>query len=120
MILFFPKRCHRMRVFFVLAAALLAGGTFASAQEFRATITGQVTDPSGAAVPGATVSAVNADTRQVYTSQSDAAGTYSLLYLLPGKYTVTVEAARFLKTIYNNVVLESAQKVSLNVPLALG
>jgi hypothetical protein len=108
-----------MRASYCFAATLLLAAHFAGAQEFRATITGQVTDPSGAAVPGASISAVSLETRQAYTAHTDAAGEYSLLYLLPGKYTVTVEAPRFLKTIYN-VVLESARKVSLNVPLALG
>src|SRR5215469_13367608 len=100
--------------------AVLAFLSPLNAQEFRATITGQVTDPSGAALPEATVTAVNADTMQAYTAKSDTAGVYSLLYLLPGKYTVTAEAPRFQKTVYNNVMLESAQKVTLNVSLTLG
>jgi hypothetical protein len=63
-----------------LASVLLGGTSFlCAAQEFRATITGQVTDSSGAALPGASITAVNADTQQVYTAHSDAAGTYSVL-----------------------------------------
>jgi hypothetical protein len=49
-----------------LASVLLVGTSFLCAQEFRATITGQVTDSSGAALPGASITAVNADTQQVY------------------------------------------------------
>jgi Carboxypeptidase regulatory-like domain len=91
-----------------------------SGQEFRATITGHVTDPSGGGIPGATVTAVGADTGQAYTGLCDNAGVYSLLYLLPGPYVVTVEAPGFQKTVYSNVMLASAQKLSLNVTLTLG
>jgi hypothetical protein len=89
-------------------------------QEFRALISGQVIDPLGAGVPGAVVTAVKVDTRQAYSAKSDAAGVYSLLYLLPGQYTVTVDARGFQKTVYDNVILETAQKLNLNVTLSVG
>ena len=65
------------------------------AQEFRATITGQVTDPSGGAIPRATIKATQVDTQQAYSATCDGSGIYSLPYLLPGKYTVIVEASGF-------------------------
>ncbi len=66
------------------------------------------------------MTAVKIDTRQAYSGKSDAAGVFSLLYLLPGKYTVSVEAPGFQKALYSSVVLETAQKLNLNVTLALG
>ena len=107
----------QVRLFVLLAVAT---ADLLSAQEFRALITGQVMDPSGGAVPGAAVKAVRIDTQQSYTAKSDATGVFSVLYLLPGKYTVSVEAPGFQKALYDNVVLESAQKLILNVKLALG
>ena len=89
------------------------------AQEFRGTITGQVTDSSGAALPSASVTAVSADTHQTYNAKSNAQGIYSLLYLLPGKYAVTVTAPQFQTNTYN-VTVESAQQMGLNVTLQPG
>lgn len=92
----------------------------AFAQEFRASITGQVADSSGAVIPGATITAVNAETHLTYATESDSQGIYTLLYLLPGQYSVTVKAPGFQATIYNNVALDSAQKFGLNVALKPG
>ena len=91
-----------------------------SAQEFRATITGEVADSTGAAIAGATITAVNVDTRVPYSATSDAHGVYSLLYILPGTYTVTVSASSFKTMVYNKVVLDSAQQLGLNVSLQPG
>ena len=90
------------------------------AQEFRASITGLVADSTRAAIPGASITAVNVDTRVTSSTKSDKQGVYSLLYLLPGTYTVTVEAPQFQKMVYNSVVLNSAQQLGLNVPLKPG
>ena len=90
------------------------------AQEFRANIAGQVMDTTGSALPGALITAVNVDTQVVYSAKSDHQGYYSVLYLLPGTYTVTIQAANFQQMVYNKVVLESAQKFGLNVTLKPG
>ena len=74
-----------MRVGSARLFVLLAVATVGLAQEFRATITGQVMDPSGGAVPGAAVTAVKIDTQQSYTAKSGGTGVFSLLYLLPGE-----------------------------------
>lgn len=90
------------------------------AQEFRASITGQVADSTGAAIPGASITALNVETRVPYSTKSDAQGEYALLYLLPGQYTITVDAKGFQSMTYNNVVLNSAQQLGLNVSLKPG
>lgn len=90
------------------------------AQEFRASITGQVADTTGAVIPGASITAVNPDTKVAYSAKSDNQGVYSVLYILPGSYRVTVEAAGFQTMVYNNVVLDSAQQLGLNVTLKTG
>ena len=108
-------------LFFGAFLALWSATEVASlhAQEFRATITGIVSDPSGAAIPLAAIKAVQLDTRQDYGAICDTAGVYALPYLMPGKYSVSVEAAGFQKTVYDNVMLEASQRLSLNVTLAL-
>ena len=90
------------------------------AQEFRASITGQVADRTGSVIPGASVTAVNTATGQSYSAKTDAEGDYNLLDLLPGPYTVTVKAENFQAAVYKAVVLESAQQRGLNVTLNPG
>ncbi|MGK4301914.1 carboxypeptidase-like regulatory domain-containing protein, partial [Klebsiella pneumoniae] len=71
---------------------LLSGG-LCCGQESRATITGRVTDPSGAVVPRADVRAVNLATNAGGSSVSNESGNFEIPYLLPGIYRVTVESA---------------------------
>ena len=91
-----------------------------SAQEFRATVKGQVTDPSRAAVPGATVTVVNQDTNETATTVSNTEGTYSLPFLRPGLYTLNVEMSGFQKHIRKDMRLEVSQIGDVNVQLAVG
>ena len=58
-------------------------------------LTGRVTDPSGAVVPNATVTATSVDTAQVRTSMTGADGTYKFALLPPGDYRVKMEAPGF-------------------------
>ena len=109
-----------LRVVVYVAAACLGGASFSFAQEFRASIIGQVSDPSGTAVPGATVKAVQHDTRQAYAANADSAGVFSVSFILPGEFTVTVEAPGFSQKVYPDVTLEAGQKLNLNVTLAVG
>src|SRR5271169_3039173 len=68
--------------------------TIAGAQE-NATITGQVTDPSGAAVPGAAITVVRASTGQVRTTQSSGAGFFEISGLAVGTYNLKAVAPGF-------------------------
>lgn len=104
----------------VIIAACVAGARFSVAQEFRASILGQVSDPSGAAIVGAAVTAVQHNTNQTYTAKSNSAGVYSVDFILPGEFTVTIEAKGFSKAVYPNVTLQAAQKLNLNVTLTVG
>jgi hypothetical protein len=103
-----------------LLAAFLLSASLAHAQEFRAVILGQISDPSGAVVANARVTAVREGSQQSYAVQSNAAGDYSLPYVLPGVYTVTVEAAGFKKTVQPRVILDVSQKLNLNFSLEIG
>jgi hypothetical protein len=90
------------------------------AQESRASIIGQVSDASGAPVPGATVTAVEHNTHTTYTTKSNTAGIYSIPFIAPGQFTVTIEAQGFSQKVYPNVTLNVAQKLNLNVTLSVG
>ena len=80
----------RIIVVFVLLAAVSL-----SAQTFRGTILGTATDPSGAVLPGATVTVKNVGTGLERTTQTSADGSYSLPELPIGTYTVTVTLTGF-------------------------
>lgn len=102
-----------------LLGLLLAVGV-ASAQEFRATISGDITDPSGAVVEGARVVALSLERNVTYDALTNSAGRYLIQFLLPGSYTVTVEKAGFKKYVREGVTLMASDKLGIDVRLALG
>ncbi len=99
---------------------LLIVGGFAFAQDFRATLSGVVTDPSGAAIPGATVKATNTSTNAVKEAQTTAVGNYTIPYLDPGVYNVEVSAKGFQTIVREKIVLRVADKVNLPLELKIG
>src|SRR5215472_6709872 len=102
----------------ILASLLCV--TALRAQEFRGLITGQITDPSGAVVANATITALREGATQPYTAQSNNGGNFSIPYVQPGTYSVTVEAPGFKKAVRTSVALDVAGKVSLNFALEVG
>jgi hypothetical protein len=104
------------RMMIVLLVICLSAG-LVPAQDFRATILGQVTDKSGAAVPDAKVTATRNDTAENFTTKTNADGIYSLPMLRPGAYTVTVEALGFARTTRPNMTVAVDQKLNLDFSL---
>src|SRR5215472_7573036 len=104
-----------------LAAAVLAS-TFAttlSAQEFRATVKGQVVDPSRAAVPGVTVTVQNQDTNEIVSAVTNSDGAYTIPFLRPGLYTLNADVSGFQKYIRKDMRLEVSQTAIVNIQLAV-
>src|SRR5262245_8927726 len=89
-------------------------------QEFRASISGTISDAGGLAVVRFPVLAVNGATGTTSEATSNDAGLYSIGFLLPGKYTVTTEHAGFKKFVREDIVLGVSQRLTLDVPLQLG
>jgi hypothetical protein len=104
----------------LIAALMLATANIAAAQEFRATVRGQVLDSSKGALPGATVSMTNTDTNEVATATTNAEGNYTIPFLRPGSYTLTVELSGFQKHTRSGMTLEVNQTATINVALAVG
>ena len=104
----------------VAAMLLLSSAATIRAQEFRATIRGQVTDPSKAAIPGATVQAQNQETNEIANTVTNDEGTYTLPFLRPGVYTLTVELSGFQKYARKDMRLEVGQSALVNVQLSVG
>ncbi len=99
-------------------STLLLLPSLVHAQEYRGTITGQLTDPRGNLIPNAAITAVSND--QTYTAKSDSKGDYSIPFVQPGTYTVTVEAAGFRKEVQPGVILDVSAKLSVNFALSVG
>src|SRR3982750_676516 len=92
--------------FFALAV-LLVVPIGMHAQEFRATISGTVTDNSDAVVPHASVVVTNMDTGGVTRLQSNDSGAYAATSLTPGRYSVHVEAPNFQSVSRNGITLQA-------------
>jgi len=91
-----------------------------SAQDFRATLFGVVTDPTGAAIPGATVRAINVATNEVKEVKTTADGTYAIPYLNPGTYNVEATAPGFRTLKREGIVVRVADKLNLALELTIG
>jgi Carboxypeptidase regulatory-like domain/TonB dependent receptor/TonB-dependent Receptor Plug Domain len=99
---------------------VVAGASSAVAQEFRATIRGQILDTSKAALPGATVTVQNTETNELATATTNAEGNFSLPFLRPGSYTLTVELTGFQKYTRTGMRLQVNETATLNVELGVG
>ena len=103
----------------VLCALLLLAGARVTAQEFRATVKGQVVDSSQAALPGATVNVRNQETNEVATATTNAEGNYTIPFLKPGAYTLTVEMSGFQTHTRKDMTLEVGQTATVNAQLGV-
>jgi hypothetical protein len=82
-------------------------------------IVGTVTDPSGAVVPGATVTATNEATQVSQSTVSGSAGTYTIPHLLVGTYTVSADAKGFQKGSTAGITLDVSQQREVNFKLVV-
>jgi Family of unknown function (DUF6067)/Carboxypeptidase regulatory-like domain len=108
----------------LLVVAIFITMTFARslhAQEYRAKITGTVSDSSKAVVPNATVQIHNLDTGEVTTVKTNSAGIYTVPYLHPGqRYDVSVEATGFKTESYPPTTLSIAQILTADFTMHVG
>ena len=101
--------------FLIIAALLSAFGAQAFAQE-AGTLHGQVTDPSGAAVPQATVTATSA-TGHTANALSDHQGLYTIQALQPGQYTISAEAKDFTLHQLPEIAIATGESKKLDIAL---
>ena len=113
-----------MRKLITIGVVLLAGvlGVVRPAwsQEVTAAIVGTVTDPSGAPIKGATVTATDTDRGTVSTAQTNDSGSYNLLRLPISTYGVKVTAAGFQTTVEKPFTLVLNQTARVNVQMSVG
>ena len=114
----------RAALFVVTCAVLVLGLTvspqLATAQVAGATLSGLITDSSGAGIPNATVSIKNAGTGEAREVPTNGNGFYSTPNLLPGKYDVTVSSEGFSKVVQRDITLTVGAQQALNISLKPG
>ena len=99
---------------------LLAIAACLCAQEFRSTLMGRVTDPSGLGVPNAKIVIVKTDTNTRSETVSGAEGNYTMPFLAPGPYEVTVEVAGFKKYMHSGIELGTNERIAEDIRLQVG
>jgi len=90
------------------------------AQTNRGGISGTISDKNGGVIPNATVTVTNSGTNQSQKLTTSEEGAYSATSLDPVVYRITVEAPGFKKTVLNNVKVDTATTVTVNVTLEAG
>jgi hypothetical protein len=115
----FRTAFSRSSRFFLLAIFVCLLSVPAFAQGTSASVTGVVTDPSGAVTPGVTVTALNTDTTLKQTAVTSASGLYSIAPLPPGHYRFTVAINGF-ETYNQLTTLTVGQAATLNFTLQVG
>jgi len=106
-----------------LTIPILLLSLFASllgAQEFRATISGTVTDQQSAIVPGAAVEVKNLDTNATVTTITNDSGNYVVPFLPTGQYTISVSLTGFKRAVRENILLRVGDRIQLDFQMEVG
>src|SRR5580692_453576 len=106
-----------VRNFLTLGVLLLCAGSIALAQAGRGTVSGLVTDPGGALVPGAQVVLINQATGVKQHTVTSSAGLYTFISLSPGVYQVTASQKGFKSIAQDKVNVTVDQVTEVNITL---
>src|SRR5271167_4306583 len=112
------RASYRPCILAAAVAALFSVGAWSQTQ--LATVSGTITDPSGALVPGVNVTIVSQGTGLKRSALTDTAGEYRFAGLPTGNYSLRIEKAGFQSQVREGVQLNSAVEVTINSQLALG
>ena len=105
---------------FFLVLWIVALASVASGQTGLGRVSGRVTDPSGAVVPGVTVTATNTATGIQTKSVTNSSGYYELLQMQPGSYTVEADSPNFKKLIQSGLTVQVEDRIGLDLQLQVG
>jgi hypothetical protein len=95
-------------------------GLSVAAQDYRGSILGRITDPTGAVVPGAKITLTNEGTSWKLSTESNSEGHYLAPLLEPGRYAIEVEAAGFKRVQRSGLNVQTGDKITLNFELEVG
>ena len=108
------------RTLFVLALCLSMFTLSALSQTTTGSIVGSVTDPSGAAVAGVTVTLTNDATGERHSDATDASGDYQFVLLTPGVYKIDMEGTGFKHYTRDQIVVQVDQTFRVNATMEVG
>jgi hypothetical protein len=111
---------NRLAWITVIAFVIALSSTARLNAQGYAKIVGTVTDPSGAVIPSATVTATQTKTGTVSTVTTGGDGAFVFPALLPSQYSISVVATGFEKYTQTGIVLEANQSATVNVKLVVG
>ena len=114
------RRCSPTIVFALLLAIAMFLPACLPAQVDTGGVTGTITDPTGAAVPGAKITLTNNATGIIETTQSTATGTYSFSGMRPATYTLRAEQHSFQTFIDKGLEIHVQQTATIDIPLVAG
>ena len=114
------RRHARVRRALFAGLVALAFAAPAETQDARGSISGRVTDGSGAVLPGVTITVVNTETNTPSVTTSSDQGRYTVLYLLPGTYRVTAALDGFRTGVNDNILVRVGDKVQYDLSLEPG
>jgi len=106
-----------MKRYFAILATL---STFLFSQEYRATLSGRITDPQGAVMPGVKVVATQVETGSKYETVSGQDGLYTIPFLPPTSYRVTAETNGFKKYDRVGITLGANERVAMDIEMSVG
>ena len=107
-------------VFRFLLAALLFGVAITPLLAQNAQMSGAITDPSGAVIPGATVVVTGTETGTIYKTITNGAGYYAVAQIQPGSYRMEVQKTGFKTLLRSAMVLQVLDNVTLNFTMEVG
>ncbi|MEZ5392622.1 MAG: TonB-dependent receptor [Bryobacterales bacterium] len=102
----------------ILASVLATSVSYG--QEVRATVTGQVSDPSGSPIPGAVITLTDVSRNASVSTESNATGLFVVPNLQPGEYLLTAEVDGFKRFVRENIVLEAQDRTRIDIAMELG
>ena len=115
---------RRMRIrratLLILSALILVEFRLSAQSDARSTILGRVTDPAGAAITAASVTAENSATSVRSTVVTNASGDFLLPFLIPGPYSLTVESPGFKKSVRPHIEVRFEERITIDVTLEIG
>jgi Carboxypeptidase regulatory-like domain/TonB-dependent Receptor Plug Domain len=114
------RALRKLSVLLPCLLMLIAMVMISAAQDFRATITGRITDASKAAIPNANVIVKNLGTNEETRATTDNEGNYKTPFLRPGAYSISVEASGFKKAVRDRVELVISQVATIDITLEPG
>src|SRR5580658_10155925 len=103
-----------------LCTLLLCAVTTLQGQEFRSTISGQVTDPSGAPISGVKITATETRTGVKTPTVTDTAGKYAMPFLSPGQYEITAQGQGFKEAKRTDLDLGADEHPVIDFKLEVG